>query len=45
VVVIWECSLRSHEPDLTWLPEHISAGFASYVEWPIATAEDTFGKA
>jgi G:T-mismatch repair DNA endonuclease (very short patch repair protein) len=38
VVVIWECALRSHEPDLSWLPEHIRAGFASYAEWPITAA-------
>lgn len=35
VVVIWECSLRIRIPELSWLSEHIKAGIASHVEWPI----------
>lgn len=34
VLVIWECALRTPEPDLAWLPEYIRVGRPTYAEWP-----------
>lgn len=35
VIVIWECSLRSNNVDLTWLPEYIMNSKLAYMEWPL----------
>lgn len=34
VIVIWECGLKSSQPDLAWLPEAIRSGSQQYMEWP-----------
>lgn len=34
VIVIWECGLRSHSSDLSWLPNEIRSGSMQYSEWP-----------
>lgn len=39
VIIIWECSLRSVEPDLSWLPNCIISGQHSLIEWPSPVGE------
>lgn len=34
VVVIWECGLKTHLLDISWLPVFVKSGRTAYLEWP-----------
>jgi DNA mismatch endonuclease (patch repair protein) len=40
VLVIWECSLKSVNPDFSWLPEHVKSQL-QYKEWPSPNSTQT----